>query len=221
MSKKTRILIIDDHSIFRAGLRALLESQPNLEVVGEASDGVHGIEETIRLQPDVVLMDVSMPGVDGLGATYELKKVAPEAKVLALTMHESPEYFFPMLQAGASGYLLKGCEPDDLMFAIREVAMDNVYLSPMMSKVLLGDYLQLSAKKQKRDSYYELTDREREVIQLVAQGLTNRQIAEKLFLSVRTVEKHRASMMAKLELRNRTELIRYALANDLIDAEAE
>lgn len=215
-----RVLIADDHAVIRVGLRSLLSAEPDIEVVGEASNGVEAIQEAMELKPDVVLMDLSMPGIDGLGATWELKKTMPEVRVLALTMHESEEYFFPMLEAGASGYMLKGAEPDELLSAIREVAQGNVYLSPLMSKALLSGYLRTSTDIQKGDKYHELTDREKEVLQLAAQGKTNREIGEELFLSVRTVEKHRASMMGKLELRNRTELIKYAISRGLIEAES-
>ncbi len=212
-----RVLIVDDHALIRAGLKALLDAEADMEAVGEASNGVDAVDRAVDLKPDVILMDVSMPGSDGLEATSRIRKALPEAKVLALTMHESEEYFFPMLQAGASGYVLKDAEPGELLTAIREVHQDNVYLSPLVTKSLLSGYLQASTTKQENDKYNLLTDREREVLRLAAQGRTNREMATELFLSVRTVEKHRASMMSKLELRNRTELVRYAISKGLVD----
>ena len=218
---RIRVLITDDHSLIRAGLRALLGGEADMEVVGEASNGSEAIAKATELNPDVVLMDVSMPGKDGLDATAELRSILPNVKVLALTMHESEEYFFPMLQAGASGYVLKDTEPSELLSAIREVYQGNVYLSPLVSKFLLSGYLRASEKRQEEDKYAELTEREKEALRLAAQGKTNREMAEELCLSVRTVEKHRASMMAKLQLRNRTELIKYALSRGLIEEDVE
>ncbi len=214
---KIRVLIVDDHALIRAGLKALLGAEEDMDAIGEASNGFEAVEKAVQEKPDVVLMDVSMPGSDGLDATARIKKAAPDAKVLALTMHESEEYFFPMLQAGASGYVLKDAEPGELATAVREVHQGNVYLSPLVTKSLLSGYLQASANRQNDDEYNLLTEREREVLPLAAQGMTNREIASELYLSVRTVEKHRASMMAKLELRNRTELVRYAISRGLVD----
>ena len=218
---KIRVLIVDDHSLIRAGLKALLGGDPDMEVIGEASNGMEAVSRASELKPDVVLMDVSMPGKDGLEATTELRKILPEVKVLALTMHESEEYFFPMLQAGASGYVLKDTEPAELLSAIREVYQGNVYLSPLVSKFLLSGYLRASEKRQEEDKYADLTEREKEALRLAAQGKTNREMADELCLSVRTVEKHRASMMAKLQLRNRTELIKYALSRGLIEEDID
>ncbi|MDY6893100.1 MAG: response regulator transcription factor [Chloroflexota bacterium] len=218
---KIRVLIVDDHSLIRAGLKALLGGDPDMEVIGEASNGMEAVSRASELKPDVVLMDVSMPGKDGLEATTELRKILPEVKVLALTMHESEEYFFPMLQAGASGYVLKDTEAAELLSAIREVYQGNVYLSPLVSKFLLSGYLRASEKRHEEDKYAELTEREKEALRLAAQGKTNREMADELCLSVRTVEKHRASMMAKLQLRNRTELIKYALSRGLIEEDID
>jgi len=218
---KIRVLIADDHALIRAGLTTLLNGQKDMEVVGEARNGIEAIEKAIHLNPEIVLMDVSMPEMDGLSATSEIKKILPEVKILALTMHESEEYIFPMLQSGASGYVLKDTKPEELMSAIREVYHDNVFLSPLVSKYLLSGYLHASNRQLEEDKYSTLSEREKEVLHLAARGQTNREIGDELCLSTRTVEKHRASMMVKLKLRNRTDLIKYALTKGLIEETME
>jgi two-component system response regulator NreC len=210
---KIRVLIADDHGIVRAGLRSLLEAQADMEVVGEASTGREAVDAACTLQPDVVLMDIGMPGMSGLEATRELRKRAPSIRVLALTIQESEEYFFAMLKAGASGYILKEAEPQELLSALRAVYQGGAFLSPAVAKVVLEGYV----TRPKADNPEGLTVREGEVLRLAAQGHTNREIAESLCLSIKTVEKHRASMMDKLGLRGRQELIRYALRKGLID----
>lgn len=209
---KIRVLIADDHVIVREGLRTLLEAQPDIEVIGEATDGGEAESKTSELQPDVVLMDITMPRVSGLEATRKIKQQNPEVKILVLTMHESDEYFFSMLEAGASGYFVKGGSSSELISALRAVWQGNVFLYPTMAKKLLSGYLQRAKTgSDDKESYDRLTDREREILKLIAEGRTNQEIAELLYLSPATVQTHRAHIMAKLGLHNRTELIKYAL----------
>jgi two-component system response regulator NreC len=220
MSDVIRVLLVDDHGVVRAGIKSLLESQPDLKVVGEASRGEEAIEKAVQLQPDIVLMDIAMPGIGGIEATRRIRERLPNTNVLALTMHDNEEYFFAALKAGASGYVLKECEPQELLSAIYAVHQGNAFLSPAVAKVVVGSYLQGPAVDQQDDENFKtLTQREVEVFNLVAEGKTNREIADELFLSVRTVEKHRASMMSKLGIYNRTELIKYAIRKGLIDVE--
>jgi two-component system, NarL family, response regulator NreC len=213
MSKLIRILIADDHTIVRSGLRLLLESEPDIEVVGEAFNGQEAIEKAEVLQPDVILMDITMPDLDGLEATSTIKKRYPHIQVIALTMHRSDEYFFEMLKSGASGYLLKGAETGELMNAVRTVAGGEVYLYPSMARKLVQGYLQ---KLESEESPDLLTAREREVMLLLVEGYSNNEIAEKLVLSASTIHTHRGNIMKKLNLSSRHELMQYARQNGLI-----
>jgi DNA-binding NarL/FixJ family response regulator len=215
---KIRILIADDHGIVRAGIRSLVEHQPDMEVIGEAADGWEAVTLATHLCPDVVLMDIAMPGLRGIEATQEIHQRVPQVRVLALTMHDREEYFFAMLQAGASGYVLKESEPEELLTAIRAVYQDEAFLSPAVTKVVLGDYV-ANRREGTITAFERLTLREKEVLQLAAEGKTTRDIAEVLYLSVKTVEKHRAAMMHKLGLRSTSELIKYAISKGLIDVE--
>lgn len=215
--KKIRILLADDHAIVRAGLRLLLESQPDMEVVGEAADGRETIWRVRELRPDVVVMDITMPDLNGLEATRRIKEENPHAQILALTMHEDERYFFQMVHAGASGYVVKGAPPTDLLAAIRSVHQGQAYLYPSLAKKLLEEYL--SRAKEEKEAYDDLTDREREVLRLIAEGRTSKEIAEHLYLSVHTVERHRQNIMGKLRLHNRAELIKYAIRKGLIELE--
>lgn len=215
---KIRVLIADDHAIVRAGIRSLLDGQPNIEVIAEASNGCQAIELATRLQPDVVLMDIVMGDLDGMVATQEIKERAPEVKVLALTMHDREEFFFAMLKAGALGYVLKGSEPNDLLTAIEVVYRGEPFLSPSVTKAVLEDYLGHKST-QDTSGYDSLTLREKEVLHLTAEGKTTREMADLLHLSTKTVEKHRAKMMEKLDLQNLTELIKYAIRKGLIDVD--
>jgi two-component system response regulator NreC len=213
---KIRVLIADDHSIVRAGVRSLLEDQADIEVIGEASSGWEAIEQATQLQPDVVLMDIAMGDLSGLEATQEIRERAPEVNVLALTMHDREEYFFAMLKAGALGYVLKESEPDELLAAIRAVHSGEAFLSPSVTRAVLEDYL-AQRTDQAQSRYDRLTLREKEVLRLTAEGKTAREMAEILHLSMKTIEKHRASVMRKLELHNLSELIKYAIRKGLID----
>jgi DNA-binding NarL/FixJ family response regulator len=213
---KIRILIADDHGIVRAGIRSLLENQPDMEVVGEAADGWEAVTLATRLRPDVVLMDIAMPGLRGMEATQEIHQGVPEVRVLALTMHDREEYFFAMLEAGASGYVLKEGAPEELLTAIRAVHRGEAFLSPAVTRLVLEDCL-ANRNAGVASRFDRLTLREKEVLQLAAEGKTNREIAGILSISIKTVEKHRSSMMRKLGLRSLSDLIRYAIGKGLIE----
>jgi len=211
---RIRTLIVDDHGVLRAGLRALLASEADLEVVGEAADGDEALRMAGELSPEVVLMDITMPGMDGIEATRKLLAEMPSARVLLLTVHADSSLLREALQAGAAGYILKRAVESELINAIRAVARGDLYIDPAMTRALLTE----PARNPCRDNLNEtLTSRETEVLQLIAGGYTNRQIAEKLTISVRTVEGHRANIMGKLDLRSRVELVRYARETGLID----
>lgn len=216
---KIRLLMVDDHEIVRAGLRMLLQTQPDIEIVAEASNGREAVARARELQPDVVLMDISLPDLDGFEATQQIKRALPQTAVLALTMHESDEYFFRMLQAGASGYVPKKAAPTDLVSAIRTVYEGGVFLYPSLAKSLVQDYLGRVRETDDRAALDGLTEREQEVLKLIADGLTNQEIAERLTISVKTVERHRANIMSKLNLHSRTELVKYAIRKGLIEVE--
>jgi two-component system response regulator NreC len=214
---KIRVLLADDHAIVREGVRMILNAQPDMEVVGEASDGVGALRLAQTLKPDLALMDIGMPGMNGLEATRALKEAQPLIQVLILTMLEDEDYFFRILAAGASGYVLKGAGSDELLSAIRAVSQGGVYLFPTMAKKLVGDYLKGQAGSAAAAD--PLTPREREVLKLIAAGKMNREIAELMVISLNTVQTHRLHLMEKLNLHNRTELIKYAIRRGLLDAE--
>ena len=209
MSEDIRVLIAEDDTIVRAGVRLLLEAEPDIEVVGEAVDGNQAIERVGELHPNVVLMDIAMPGLNGLEATREIKAHFPEVRVLALTMHRSEEYFYEMLRAGALGYVLKGADTSDLIDAVRTVARGEVFLEPRMVKELVQDYLE-RVREDESPREPSLTPREEEVLALLADGYGSKEIAERLFISVSTVYSHRTNLMNKLGLNKRHELIQYA-----------
>ena len=215
MSDKVRVLIADDHTIVRSGVRLLLQAEPDMEVVGEALNGDEALALAESLRPDVVLMDIAMQGTDGLAATREIKAAFPNIHVLALTMHRSDEYFFEMLKAGASGYVLKGAETNELIGAIRAVARGEVFLYPSMAKQLLQDYLNRLDERQ-ASLQPSLTPREKEILRLLAEGYSNKEIAERLIVSPSTIHSHRTNLMQKLNLTSRHELIRYARERGLI-----
>ncbi len=217
MAETIRVLIVDDHAILRAGVRLLLQAEPDIEVVGEAGDGQAAIAQAEALEPDVVLMDLAMPGISGLEAAREIKRRWPQVQVLALTVHRSDDYFFRMLEAGASGYVLKGADPADLLTAVRAAHSGYVFLYPSMADKLVSDYLRRVAAGEERASYDGLTEREREVLRLVAEGHTTAEIAQALYVSPHTVQSHRRAIMEKLNLHNRVELVRYAMRRGLIE----
>lgn len=211
-----KVLVVDDHAVVRAGIRMLLESDPELEIIGECENGAEAVEQVMALSPDVVLMDVTMPVMDGVEATRIIKDFKDAPPVLALTIHEGPDYFFQMLQAGAAGYVPKRAAPADLLQAIHVIAQGNVFLEPSVAKELVADYLTRVHQGGEKESYDGLTNREREVLTLIAEDETNQGIANLLEISVKTVERHRENIMSKLNLHSRTELVKYALRKGLI-----
>lgn len=213
--EKIRLLLVDDHDIVRAGLRMLFRAEPDIDIVGEAGDAHEALEAVDELKPDVVLMDVAMPGMSGIEATRRIKDTHPDTAVLALTMHEDEQYFFEMLNAGASGYVPKRAAPDDLVSAIHVVSQGDVFIYPSLAKLLVKDFLQ-RAESGSASQTEELTPREREVLTYIAEGLTNREIAHELIISVKTVDRHRENIMRKLNLHNRVELVKYAIEKGLI-----
>ncbi|HEY8779688.1 MAG TPA: response regulator transcription factor [Solirubrobacterales bacterium] len=209
-----RVLIADDHGIVRSGLRLLLERQPDIEVIAEAADGAEAREIAVRERPDLAILDVRMPKLTGLQVTRELKKQAPEVSVLILSMHDDERYLFEALKAGASGYVLKTQADTDLMEAIRAVERGEPFLTPAAQQALIKDVLERGRQGEDEE---ELTPREEEIVKLVAEAHTTRQIAEILHLSEKTVENHRANAMRKLGMRDRVELVRYAIRRGLIE----
>lgn len=212
---KIRLILVDDHQIVRAGLRMLFSAEPEVEIIGEASGGEEAVAMAEALRPDVVLMDLAMPGIGGAEATRRIKAAQPQVAVLALTMHEDEEYFFEMLAAGASGYVPKRAAPDDLMSAIRIVNHGDVYIYPSLARLLVKDFIHRS-EAVAPDAREELTAREQEVLTFIAEGNTNREIAEALVISIKTVDRHRENIMRKLQLHNRVELVKYAIEKGLI-----
>ena len=220
MAAKTKLLLVDDHEIVRAGLRMLFLAESDMEIVGEASSGEEALRTVEELSPDVVIMDVAMPGMTGIEATRRIKAAHPEVAVLALTMYEGEQYFFQMLEAGASGYVPKRAAADDLVSAIRVVRQGNVFLYPSMAKFLVSDFLQRE-EGDETAAKTPLTPREREVLIYIAEGYTNREIAEALVISIKTVDRHRENIMNKLDLHNRVALVKYAIEKGLITVEAQ
>jgi two-component system, NarL family, response regulator NreC len=209
-----RILIVDDHGLIRAGLRALLEDVPDMEVVGEVADGLAVLRLAAELQPDIVLMDISMPGLNGIEATRRLVEISPQSRVLALTVHEEEGMLREMIRAGAYGYIIKRAIEEELINAIRVITQGNMYIDPAMTKTLLKDISPHAAPAQPVKE--ALTPREIDVLRLLARGYTNRQIAQELNISPRTVEGHRSSLVSKLGFSGRVELINYAEETGLI-----
>jgi DNA-binding NarL/FixJ family response regulator len=216
---KIRVLLVDDHAMFREGIRALVNGYDDVEIVGEATEGREAIEKVRQLAPHVVLMDVAMPVMGGLEATRRIRKESPDAKVLVLTQYEDSEYILSMLRAGAKGYISKTSTASELVSAIRAIHKGGAFLCPSVTTTLIEEYLRRVGGE--KSEYERLTDREREVLQLVAEGRTNHEIAERLFISVKTVLRHRTSIMEKLGFHNRTELIKYAISKGLIEVPRE
>ena len=211
-----RVAVVDDHTLMRQGTVGLLGSQADIEIVGEADSGRVALELVAQAEPDVVLMDIAMPGMSGLDATREIHRRFPSVSVVIVTMHERDDYFFEALRAGASGYVLKGADIEELLSAVRAASRGEVYLQPSASKALVADYLARAGKGEDRDRYGGLTDREREILRLIAQGLTTREIAEELVVSPHTVGSHRDRIMSKLDLHSKTALVRYAIDRGLV-----
>lgn len=214
MADPIRILIADDHTIFRSGLKLLLNSEPDMQIVGEVEDGEGAIRLAGELRPDVILMDIGMPKVNGIEATRQIHETYPEVHILVLTMHRSEEYFFQMLSAGASGYILKAADTDQLISAVRTVGRGEVFLYPSMAERLVKEYLRGLSGAQAETS--QITDREREVLRLIAEGFSNKEIAERLVISPSTVHSHRTNIMRKLNISKRHELVQYARRHGLL-----
>jgi two-component system, NarL family, response regulator NreC len=214
----TTITLADDHSIIRKGLRLILEAEPDLEVIGEAADGLEAAQLVERLKPDVLLLDLMMPGLSGLEVTRQVRRRSSRTRVVVLSMHGAEGCVLEALRAGAMGYVLKGSEPDQLITAIREAAAGRRYLSPPLSERAIEVYIE-RADTPADEAYATLTPREREVLHLAAEGYTNAEIAARLSISPRTAEKHRANLMQKLNLKSQTDLIRYALRRGILPPE--
>jgi len=213
--QRIRLLIADDHAIVREGLVALLEDEPDLEVVGQAGTGREAVMLARKLRPDIALLDITMPDMTGLEAARQIAAELPEVQILILTMHEEEAFFFEALRAGAAGYVLKGAYSDELLSAIRVVHEGGVYLAPKLAGGLVRDYLERQSHPPPDDP---LTPREREILTLIAQGLTNRDIAERLTLSINTVKTHRLRIYQKLDLHDRAALVEYALRRGFLAA---
>ena len=216
MREKGRIVIAEDHTILREGLRALLSSQENLEVVGEAGDGREAIRQVEELTPDLILMDLSMPKMNGVEAIREIKRRVPETRILALTVHKAEEFILEVLQSGADGYIPKDASANELMMAINSILMGKRYLSPSVSNVVIEGYLESRRTSESITPWDKLTKREREILKLVAEGHKNKDISDYLCISVKTVEKHRANLMKKLDLHSAAALTAYAMERGLI-----
>ena len=221
-----RLMLVDDHQVIRTGLKSFLQTQPDFEVVAEASNGQEAITLALETRPDIIIMDISMPEMDGLEATRQLKEKWPQVTVLALTVHEDKFYFMKMLEAGASGYLTKHAASDELVQAIHTVAKGHIYLQPALARWLLEDYqhlieLPLPEKPEEGQAVglEALSARERGVLEMVAQGLSNYEIGEKLNLSHKTIARHRERIMNKLNMHSRTELVKFAIRTGLISLE--
>lgn len=213
MADRIRVLVADDHAILREGIKSLLAEHEEIEIVGEAADGVEAVEKVRSLKPDIVLLDIGMPRMNGIEATRQITKEVPETRVLILTMHEDEEYIFPIFQAGASGYVLKRTAMSELVSAIRAVFQGHTILHPVVAQRVIDE------PREETDNYDGLTERELEVLTLIADGLTNQKIADQLFISVKTVQAHRANIMEKLDLHDRVDLTKYAIRKGLISLE--
>ena len=225
--KKIRLMLVDDHDVVRAGLKSFLQTQEDFEVVAEASNGEEAIKQALAVRPDVILMDITMPTMDGMQATHQLRVLCPECFVLALTVHDDKQYFMQMLAEGASGYITKHAAADDLVAAIHTIASGNVYLQPALARWLLEDYQRLArqsggavnapaGEETAMIGLETLSLRERQVLEMVAQGLNNQQIGERLELSPKTIARHRERIMNKLNMHSRTELVKFAIRTGLV-----
>ncbi len=216
-TQKIRVLLADDHAIVRQGVKMILMAEPDIEVVGEAEDGTQAVEMAKRLKPDVAVLDISMPKINGIEATRQIRAALPNTHTLTLTMHSDDTYVFQLLKAGASGYVLKNAAATDLVQAIRAVRRGEAFLYPSVAKAVVADYLKRLEVGEGREMYDGLTEREKEILTFVAEGATNQEIAQKLYISVKTVQTHRAHIMEKLNLHDRTMLVRYAIRKGLIE----
>ncbi|OGO40916.1 MAG: DNA-binding response regulator [Chloroflexi bacterium RBG_16_56_8] len=214
----TRLVLVDDHAVVRSGLRMLLSTEHDVEIVAEAGTAAEALEAASQMNPDVILMDIGLPDKSGIEATREIKRRFPNVAVVALTIHEDEEYFFKMLEAGASGYVPKRAAPEELLSAIRVAAAGEVYLYPSLAKLLVRDYLSEEHPADEKAGLDGLTGRESEVLTHLAEGASNTEIAAALVISPKTVERHRENIMRKLNLHSRAELVRYAIRKGIIKA---
>jgi two-component system response regulator NreC len=226
-----KLMLVDDHDVVRTGLRSFLETQPGFEVIAEAKNGLQALEKAREVQPDIVLMDITMPDMDGMEATLQLKKLYPDCQILVLTVHADKQYFMKMLSVGASGYLTEQAAADELVAAIQAVAAGHVYLQPALARWLLEDYQQLAktvtlptheevnSKDKHAVTLDILSERERQVLELVGEGLNNHDIGKNLALSPKTIARHRERIMKKLNFHSRTELVKFAIRTGLISLE--
>ncbi len=217
MTDKIRLLLVDDHEIVRTGISMLLESETDLSIIGQVSSGAQALEMASQLQPDVVIMDITLPDISGIEVTRQLKAQHPEIAVVALTIHEDQQYFFEMLQAGADGYVPKRAASEDLIKAIHAAFNGEVFIYPSLAKVLVSDFLNQAADEKPKESSNEITAREQEVLEMLAAGKTNEEIAAALSISKHTVARHRENVMRKLGLHSRSELVKYAIRKGLIE----
>jgi two-component system response regulator NreC len=215
---EVKLLLVDDHEVVRTGLRMLLENQPHIKIIGEANTGLQALEMADSLNPDVVIMDITLPDISGIEATRQLRQSHPDLPVVALTIHEDEQYFFEMLQAGASGYVPKRAAPEDLLNAIQAVHAGEVYIYPTLAKLLVADFISRAGEGVNKATVNGLTPREQEVLAVLAEGLSNDEIADKLAISRHTVARHRENVMRKLNLHSRSELVKYAIRKGLINA---
>lgn len=213
-----RLLLVDDHAVVRSGLKMLLANETDVEIVGEAGNGGEAVTAAGSARPDVILMDIGLPDMTGIEAARLIKSKFPKISIVALTIHEDEEYFFKMLEAGASGYVPKRAAPEELLTAIRAASKGEVYLYPSLAKLLVKDYLSQERAVENKPALDGLTDREQEVLSLLAEGAANDHIADKLVISTKTVERHRENIMRKLNLHSRSELVRYAIRKGIIKA---
>lgn len=216
MAEKARLLIAEDHTILRQGLRALLNADPGIEVVGEAEDGLEAIRRTEKLKPDLVLLDLNMPKMDGISVIKELSKRCPETRILALTMHRDEEYVLDAFKSGAKGYCLKSASHGELRLAIQAVLSGKTFVSPEISDKIMEGYLETKKTIKKESAWDTLTQREKEVLKLIGEGHRNKEISDYLCISVKTVEKHRANIMEKLDLHSASSLTAYAIQKGLV-----
>jgi two-component system response regulator NreC len=215
--QKIKVLVVDDHTIVRDGICALLALAGDIEVVGEATNGNEALNRVGKLSPDVVLMDISMPIMGGLEATRRINKEFPGIKVLVLTQYDDKEYFFPVIESGASGYISKAAASSELLAGIRSVYRGDSYLSPSVTRLLVENYKNASGEIASQDPYNQLTEREREILKLLAEGRGTQEIAKMLVITPKTVEGHKTNLMAKLGVHNRVELVKYALRKGIIN----
>jgi len=215
-----KIILADDHTIVRQGLAKLLEGEPDLKVVGEAEDGRRAVNQVQKLKPDVVLMDIAMPNLNGIEATRQIKKISPQTKVIILSMHAHDRYINELFGLGASGYLLKNSTGTDIINAIHAALQGNTYLSPSISRRVIEDYISMKSKSPRDDLYSKLSNREREVFQMIAEGRSTREISEILCVSPSTVKTHRSNIMEKLKMDNISQLIQFAIHLGIVEIQS-